>query len=50
MAADGKAGAQSAYLSSLRVVLVAMASATCFAPSSLSWLPARLHMRDEATC
>ena len=31
-----KAGVQSAYSSSVRVVLVAMASATCFAPSGPS--------------
>ena len=40
----------SAYSSSLRVVLVAMASATCFAPSALRKLLPSLQMRDESRC
>ena len=45
---ESEAGVPSAYPSSLRVVLVAIASAKCFAPSGLSSLPLRLPMRDKA--
>ena len=47
---DSKAGVLSAYLSSLRVVLVARASAIYFAPSALRRLPKRLQTGDEARC
>ena len=43
-------GGESAYSSFLRVVLVAMASATCFAPSGWSALSERLCKKDTARC
>ena len=46
---DSKARELSAYSSSLRVELVAMASATCFAPSASSLLNPRLPTRNQSS-